>query len=318
MIMNAAPRKILEERGTGFTLVELLAVIAVVVVLAVMLLPALAATRPNAQAFQCQNNEKQLTLAWQMYAEDNKDLLPPNDFPFTTAYFTYPAKGQMQNWVVGTMAQPLDSRTYQELVPTTVNFHTNTCLAGYVTNAQTFRCPADQFIDPFSHAQHVRSYSMNSAVGTIWFDSSEFYGGSSTPVIGAPVQGGWLPGSFYNPAQTTWLTYGKMTSFTRPGPANTFVFIEENPFSIHDGSIGIPAAASPGATYLIGYPAGNHDGATCISFVDGHVVIHKWMDARTLSLQPPITPPSTVGLPSRQNPDNPDCFYLARITSAAR
>ena len=40
----------------GFTLVELLVVIATVAVLAAVLLPALAGTKPNGQAFQCLNN----------------------------------------------------------------------------------------------------------------------------------------------------------------------------------------------------------------------------------------------------------------------
>jgi prepilin-type processing-associated H-X9-DG protein len=298
----------------GFTLVELLAIVAMVAFLAVLLIPAMAATRPNAQAFQCQNNEKQLTLAWQMYAGDNQDLLPPNDFPYTTAYLLAANKGQLQNWAVGTMEQPTDSREWQELVPTTSNFHTNTCLAGYITNASTYRCPADQYIDPFSHAQHVRSYSVNNAVGTLW--NTHF----TTPgiPIGTPVQGGWLPGASYNASQTAWLTYGKMTSFTRPGPANTFLIIDENPFTINDGNFDASAVATPGATYLIDYPAANHGGAACISFVDGHVVVHKWLDVRTTTPPPLPIPGEGTGPGPHQTPDNPDCFYLAPITSAAR
>ena len=102
--------KISVQRRDGFTLVELLVVIATVAVLAAMLLPALAATHPDSQAFQCMVNHRQLILAWQMYAEDNNDLLPPNDAPYRTAYYTAgstiptdPAKNHWKNWVVGTM-----------------------------------------------------------------------------------------------------------------------------------------------------------------------------------------------------------------------
>jgi prepilin-type N-terminal cleavage/methylation domain-containing protein/prepilin-type processing-associated H-X9-DG protein len=306
----------IRKSGNGFTLVELLAVLAVIALLAMTLLPAIA-SRPDAKAFQCQNNQKQLILAWQMYAEDNRDVLPPNDYPFTTAYFSQPGGTQahMRNWAVGTMEQPLDSRTWQELVPTGVNLHLNTCLAGYITNAQLYRCPADQYIDPFSHALHVRSYSMNSAVGTVWWSS--FQGG---PPLGSPVQGGWLPGTSYNQNQTTWLTYGKITSFTKAGPANIFVFMDENPYSINDGTIAIPAEAAPGATYLADYPAGNHDGAGSISFADGHVVMHKWLDWRTFNPAGLIQPGQggAGGLQTHQTPDNPDCFYLGPITSALR
>ena len=151
---------------------------------------------------------------------------------------------------------------------------------------------------------------MNSAVGTVY--------ASATPTvpIGSPVDGGWLPGSTYNYNQKTWLTYGKMSSFTRPGPANTFVIMDENPYSINDTSIAIPAAATPGNTYIIDYPAGYHNAGAAISFADGHVLVHKWLDARTYT-------PVVLGLGGppgggRQSPDNPDCFYLASITSALR
>ena len=88
----------------GFTLIELFIVLATMAVLAAVLLPALAGTKPNTQAFQCLNNQRQIMLAWQMYAADNGDLLPPNDFYSggsapVQAWFG-PKKGQC-NWVGG-------------------------------------------------------------------------------------------------------------------------------------------------------------------------------------------------------------------------
>src|SRR5271170_3720942 len=67
-----------EHSSAGFTLIELLVVIAIIAILAAMLLPALSAAKQRAQAIQCLSNERQLLLAWVMYANDNHDLLVPN------------------------------------------------------------------------------------------------------------------------------------------------------------------------------------------------------------------------------------------------
>ncbi|OPZ86471.1 MAG: putative major pilin subunit [bacterium ADurb.Bin429] len=60
----------------GFTLIELLVVIAIIAILAAILFPVFAKAREKARQNSCMNNQRQIAIELQMFAQDHDEYLP--------------------------------------------------------------------------------------------------------------------------------------------------------------------------------------------------------------------------------------------------
>jgi len=263
-------RRPADECSPAFTLLELLAVIVVLAILAAMLLPALARTRSSSQGQACLDNRAQLVRALLLYAADHTDYLPPNpDDGNTVAYHA---------WVGGSAGQG----GAQEFNPDILGDPSRSLLYPYL-NADTavFRCPDDlrtgryQGTNAALRGQIVpaaRSYAMNVAVGT-----NPYRPGGKQPTD-AP----WLDGQHGHTANETWFTFARTTDLRNPGPAKTFVFLDEDYRSINDGVFAVVGPYPGQQKYsMIDWPATYHDYGASFAFADGHAELHAWQDPRT-------------------------------------
>jgi prepilin-type N-terminal cleavage/methylation domain-containing protein/prepilin-type processing-associated H-X9-DG protein len=133
-------------QAPGFTLIELLVVIAIIAILAGLLLPALSRAKAKAQATYCMNNEKQMTLAWIMYADDNHQYIVPNVGDGQGAAYT-----TSDSWCYGNVSALPDETNFVYLE--------QSLLWNYTQSIGVYKCPSDPG-NPLGTSR-VRSISMN-------------------------------------------------------------------------------------------------------------------------------------------------------------
>jgi len=263
-------------------LIELLVVIAIIAILAAMLLPALSKAKIKAQGIQCMSNLKQLQIAWQLYSLDNREKL-------TTSGYTSPV--EPTSWVDGWL--DFNGGNTDNTNTAALQNANRSKFAPY-TSIGIYKCPADNSTVTIAGRPHprVRSMSMSQAFGPgDWLDPAGF---------GANV------------TSKRYRVYYKSGDIVKPGPAMTYVLLDEHPDSINAGGFANMMVESPGAARIIDFPASYHNGAAGISFADGHAEIKKWMDPRT---KPPVRYNNNLQL-NVLSDNNRDMIWLSDRTSS--
>ena len=77
MSITKSSKTLHSAKHSRFTLIELLVVIAIIAILAAILMPALSSARERGRSAGCINNLKQMSVFWNMYAQDNNDNIMP-------------------------------------------------------------------------------------------------------------------------------------------------------------------------------------------------------------------------------------------------
>jgi prepilin-type N-terminal cleavage/methylation domain-containing protein/prepilin-type processing-associated H-X9-DG protein len=141
----------------GFTMTELMIVIAIMAILSAILLPALSKGRSRSQAISCLNNLRQLQICWQMYEQDY-DVLPANNHVNGTKFLAGMSDTTGASWCPG------DAR-----IDTTTENIERGQLFRYNKSTAIYHCPSDnsKANGAIGGAQilRTRSYGMSSSIG---------------------------------------------------------------------------------------------------------------------------------------------------------
>ena len=224
----------------GFTLIELLVVIAIIAILAGLLLPALSKAKLKAQGITCISNQKQLSLAWVMYATDNNDKMVPNWL------------GDPRAWIDGTLGSVHD-------LPGATNVAAvrKGLLYQYNPNDGVYRCPTAKGGPPsptyMRNVQLVRHYSLEGRMG-----GGDGQNGSSDT--------SWVLGTKYP-------HYKKLAEVKNPSPSEAMTFLDESILTLDDGYFAVNANS---LNEWQNSPTARHGKSAIFAFADGHAERWAW------------------------------------------
>jgi len=231
----------------AFTLMELLVVIVIIAILAALLLPVLSRAKARAKAIECENDLKQLQLAWQMYVDDHDDFIPGNNW-WMEAGNNGMTRGPL-NWMTG----------WEDASQTDNTDNTNT----------------DLFLNP--QWSSLGEYSKSAAIYHCPVSSVMVREGGGLFLLARTVSmNGWM-GYTNRPDNSGFKFIRKTTELSKLAPGDAFVFMDERDDSVDDGFFAVTMVQA----MIVNLPANYHGGGGPVTFADGHVELHRWLSPDT-------------------------------------
>jgi prepilin-type N-terminal cleavage/methylation domain-containing protein/prepilin-type processing-associated H-X9-DG protein len=232
----------------GFTLVELLVVIALIALLMAVLLPALSRAREMGKRAVCLHHLQQLLIGWIMYADQNDDKIVCGDAEeygdWETKTFTYASGGVHYNempWTLDDWSTPMTTEQKKEKIM-------KGALYRYVKDVKMYKCPTGQ-------SGHMRMYSTVDSMNVIQI-----------------VGGGAVMIKF---RQTIRKPYGRIVFYDDGGTG---------PSAMGGFTIYVYKNSTSASQVWWDEPPVRHGEGTTYSFADGHCEYYKWRDKRTVDL----------------------------------
>ena len=246
-----------ESSTCGFTLIELLVVVVIISLLAAMLLPALAAARGRSKSAACQNNLRQLQLAWLSYPGDHNGMMVPNEEGRPFGFW----EGVRNSWVLGNAQRDATAENIQR-----------GALYSYVDAVGPDHCPSDRStVKGQPDLMRFRSYSLNGELN-YWIIADAEYG---LPILQA---------------------FHKESQLRRPAMIFGFLDVKPETIDSGIFGLPGPAAQTEeelrrnllelDKNLWLHLPGERHRGGANLSFLDGHVEHHKWKFAPKISISP--------------------------------
>jgi type II secretory pathway pseudopilin PulG len=258
-------------------LIELLVVIAIIAILAGLLLPALAKSKQVATGAACLSNQKQLTLAWNMYASDNNDKMVGQQYTISNRVEDLAGGGFWPD-ALPVNIPPTEPQRQLKVIQQRIR---NGPLYSYASAVNTYHCPGDNRM------------SMHK-LGTPWWGFDSY-----------SKANGMNGGQWENPAD--YWPISKMTTIQKP--SQMYVFVEESdPRGWNLGTWVLNVAQDNWVDGIAVF----HVFASSFGMSDGHAEMHKWIEPTTIKAGRDFAAGTSAFYWQRKRPVDRDWIYIKR------